>query len=84
MGIYVNINSVIDFFIVFSLVLEKCISNMLKLSHSDIWYGVNKTKLEFYSSNFTFIELCKDGCVFFCNFDFQISFSGIIFDTQLV
>ena len=36
MGIYVNINSVIDFFIVFSLVLEKCISNMLKLSHSDI------------------------------------------------
>ena len=61
---------VIDFFFVFWLVLEKCFSRI------DIWYYVNKTRLEFYSSNFTHIDLSKDVCVFFLQFWFPTQFLG--------
>ena len=56
---------------------------MLKFSRIDILYHVNKTRLKFYSSNFTRIDLRKDVCVCFAIL-ISNSVSRAIFDTQLV
>ena len=57
---------------------------MLKFSHiDDISYYVNKSRLEFYSSNFTRVDLRKDVCAFFA-FLISKSVSQAIFGVQLV